>query len=167
MKYFFKQLKYIIILFFVYSSGNSQVLKTLELDYFDFKYLIEHDVEEVSTYIAKKGFQFQTVSKGETCDTTVWSFNRNVENDSSIAFISKNCSHPNMGFIWFQTGDVRIFEGIKKQSKELGFHYIGSETKDNQLISYFKGIRFKMKFTSGIHPYSNKNFYIIVLEMNS
>jgi hypothetical protein len=165
-----KILKFTLVLFIITINikSYSQEIVSPKLNYFDFKYLLEHNIEESDTYLSKKNFEFQTVSKAEDCDATVWSFKRNIKNDSSVAFISKNCSEANKGFIWYQTSDKKLYDKIKEQCKELGFNYSRSETNElNQLCLYYEGIKFKIKFCSGIHPTSNKNVYIIVLELNN
>jgi hypothetical protein len=161
-----------IVVFFIfitlYNKSYSQDIVYLKLNYKDFEYLIEHNIEEADTYLSKKNFEFQTVNKSQNCDATVWSFKRDIKNDASVAFISKNCSEANTGFIWFQSSDKRIYDSIKEQCKIMGFKYSRSDTNDfNQLCLYYEGTKYKIKFCSGMHPNSNKNVYIIVLDSNN
>ena len=157
----------LIITFIIFFSKSYSQETILKFGYSDMKYLLENNIEEADSYLSLRNFEFQTVSKSEDCDATVWSYKRNIKNDASIAFVSKNCSDANKGFIWFQTADKRIYNNIKEQCKSIGFKYSNSETDEfNQLCLLYKRIKYKITFCSGIHPDSNKNVYLITLELN-
>jgi hypothetical protein len=134
----------------------------------DLKYLLEHDVESADSYITTKGFKYHKAQKGEngSCDAMTWSFNRDIDNDNAESFIAKNCYKANYGFIWYQFVNNNTFERIKNNCKNLGYKLTKTEISPfNDLCTTFENLKYKIKFCSGLEEETNKNGYIITLDL--
>lgn len=150
----------------VFSSLES---KGQELTFVDLKYLLEHNVEDADTYITKKNYKYHEAQKGENgkCDAMLWSSERDTENNSAVAFISKYCYQENVGFIWYQLGDKDIFDKIKNYCKSIGFSLTKTETNPlKKLCVTFKDKKYTIEFCSGLNESTNLNSYTITFNLN-
>jgi hypothetical protein len=146
-------------------ESNCQNLSLLDL-----KYLLEHDVESADTYITSKGFQYHKAQKGENgdCDSMIWSFNRDIDNDNAQSFIAKNCYKANYGFIWYQLVDNNTFDRIKNNCKNLGYKLTKTEVDPfKDLCTTFENLKYKIQFCSGLEEETNKNSYTITLKLKN
>ena len=164
MKNILKTILYLVLIFSAF-DGLSQ-----NLAFTDLVYLLEHNVEDADTYITNKGFQYHEVKKTENinCDIIVWSFNRNIGNNSALSFIAKHCYKSSFGFIWYQLelGDRPTFNKIKDYCKAMEFSLVKAETNPfNDLCTTFEGTKYKIEFCSGLDEGTNKNSYNITIKI--
>lgn len=158
-----KSLKVSLLLLTLFSCN---FVLSQNLKYQDIKYLLEHEIEDADNYISQKGFLFHRTEESSNgdCKTMFWSFERNISNNLSVAFISKYCFVANSGSISYQLGDRKTFDGIKSYCKSSDFKHTTTETdKEGSLCTTYESVKYKIQFCSGLNNGTNKNVYIIRL----
>ncbi len=150
------------LVFITFNNSFSQ-----KLNFTDLEYCLNHRVDEVDSYLARRGYEFVTyIEKDNTysCSTTKWAFDRNIYDNYALAFLNKFCDEKNEGFVWFQPFDKNNFESIKSECLKLGFKF-SSKTFDKEIGALnFEYIykNYKIKFASGLNS-DNSNVYAISL----
>lgn len=126
-----------------------------KLSFNDLKYIFQHDLENVNTYLAKREFFFFNTEKRDDnyLNSTAWSCkkHRNVSTDTEpYAFVRKISNNANEGEVAYQlVKDVDNCESIKTFCKNVGFKLIKTETDENKNLCFtYSDLKYKIQFCS-------------------
>jgi hypothetical protein len=135
------------------------------LTFADIKFVIEHNVEDVDNYVAKKGFlYYKTEEDSSDCKTMEWSCDRNAHNNLASAFLIKYCFESNKGLVWYQCGNRMTFDKIKSFCISSGFKHSNTKAdKLGALCTTLESIDYEIEFCSEIDEKTNLNVYTISL----
>ena len=111
-----------LTLIFICIFSNLSFSQKLNLN--DLKFVYEHHIESVDSYLLKKGFNFykREIDEGES---------QNVYTSKNQTYIIKHTDEPNTGMSWYQLYDSNIYNSIKDECKKNG--YIFSKTWKNEI----------------------------------
>lgn len=136
---------FIIISIFSYSQ---------KLNFYDLRYIYEHEIESTDNYLLKKGFDFFKRENDDKYPSSQYI-------GKNKTYIIKYCDNSFCGFAWYQFYESSIYTSIKEECKKNGYKLLRSETEplEGSGLNYvYTNGKNKIQFSSSNNNNTTKYF---------
>jgi hypothetical protein len=127
-----------------------------KLNFYDLKYIYEHNIESVDNFLLKKGFDFYKRELEEKYPSSTQYIGKNN------TYIIKHCDDSFCGFSWYQFYESSIYTSIREECKKIGYKLLKTETdpiEGSGLTYVYTNGKSKIEFSSSNENNTSK-YYI-------
>ena len=142
----------IIFSFLLISQSNAQALKIVDLEK-----MFKQSNENMDTFLAGKGFEFDETERKDDCEDLNYLLNIS---ESEVEYLSKYSCTDGSILLSYNIFNTKAYSAIKQSLSANGFVFLEQETSDGRLIFHYKKAKLYLSLWSINVQRENGDSYI-------